>query len=157
MRHKKVQKRQLEPDKIYNSKLVAKFINNLMHDGKKTIAQRVFYDSMSLIEKQDKNPLEVFERAISNIEPRLEVKARRVGGANYQIPIEVRGERKMSLAIRWLIQAAASRPSKEYHTFSEKLAAELMDAIENKGEAIKKRDVMHRMADANKAFSHFRW
>lgn len=157
MRHKKVQKRQLEPDKIYNSKLVAKFINNLMRDGKKTIAQRVFYDCLSLIEKQGKNPLEVFEKAISNIEPRLEVKARRVGGANYQIPIEVRGERKMSLAIRWLIAAAASRPSKEYHTFSEKLAAEIMDAIENKGEAIKKRDVMHRMADANKAFAHFRW
>ncbi|MEK7105899.1 MAG: 30S ribosomal protein S7 [Patescibacteria group bacterium] len=157
MRHKKVQKRQLEPDKVYNSKLVAKFINNLMRDGKKTIAQRVFYDSLSLIEKQGKNPLETFERAISNIEPRLEVKARRVGGANYQIPIEVRGERKMSLAIRWIIQAATSRPSKEYHTFAEKLAAELMDAIENKGEAIKKKDVMHRMADANKAFSHFRW
>ena len=128
-----------------------------MRDGKKTIAQRVFYDSLSLIEKQGKNPLETFERAISNIEPRLEVKARRVGGANYQIPIEVRGERKMSLAIRWIIQAATSRPSKEYHTFAEKLAAELMDAIENKGEAIKKKDVMHRMADANKAFSHFRW
>lgn len=157
MRHKKTQKRQLEPDKIYNSKLVAKFINNLMRDGKKTIAQRVFYDCLSLIEKQGKNPLEVFEKAISNIEPRLEVKARRVGGANYQIPIEVRGERKMSLAIRWLIAAAASRPSKEYHTFSEKLAAELMDALENKGEAIKKRDIVHRMADANKAFAHFRW
>lgn len=157
MRHKKVKKRELEPDKIYGSKLVAKFINNLMRDGKKTIAQRVFYDCLSLIEKQGKNPLEVFEKAISNIEPRLEVKARRVGGANYQIPIEVRGERKMSLAIRWLIAAAASRPSKEYHTFSEKLAAEIMDAIENKGEAIKKRDVMHRMADANKAFAHFRW
>ncbi len=157
MRHKKTQKRQLEPDKIYNSKLVAKFINNLMRDGKKTIAQRVFYDCLNLIEKQGKNPLEVFEKAISNIEPRLEVKARRVGGANYQIPIEVRGERKMSLAIRWLIEAAASRPSKEYHTFSEKLAAELMDALENKGDAIKKRDVVHRMADANKAFAHFRW
>lgn len=157
MRHKKVKKRELEPDKIYGSKLVAKFINNLMRDGKKTIAQRVFYDCLSLIEKQGKNPLEVFEKAISNIEPRLEVKARRVGGANYQIPIEVRGERKMSLAIRWLIAAAASRPSKEYHTFSEKLAAEIMDAVENKGEAIKKRDVMHRMADANKAFAHFRW
>ncbi len=128
-----------------------------MRDGKKTIAQRVFYDCLNLIEKQGKNPLEVFEKAISNIEPRLEVKARRVGGANYQIPIEVRGERKMSLAIRWLIEAAASRPSKEYHTFSEKLAAELMDALENKGDAIKKRDVVHRMADANKAFAHFRW
>lgn len=157
MRHKKSSKRQLEPDKIYGSRLVAKFINNLMRDGKKTVAQKVFYDSLSLIEKQGKNPLEVFEKAITNIEPRQEVKARRVGGANYQIPIEVRGDRKMSLAIRWIIQAAAGRPSKEHHTFSEKLAAELMDAIENKGEAIKKRDVMHRMAEANKAFAHFRW
>ncbi|MEK7559058.1 MAG: 30S ribosomal protein S7 [Patescibacteria group bacterium] len=157
MRHKKTKKRELEPDKIYNSKLVAKFINNLMRDGKKTIAQKVFYDALELIKEKGKDPLETFEKAVAIIEPRLEVKARRVGGANYQVPIEVRGERKMSLSIRWIIQAAASRPSKEYHTFSEKLSAELMDAIENKGEAIKKKDVMHRMAEANKAFAHFRW
>lgn len=157
MRHKKTRKREVEPDKIYNSKLVTKFINNIMRDGKKTIAQKVFYDALELIAKQDKNPLEVFEKAISNTEPRLEVKARRVGGANYQVPIEVRGERKVSLAIRWIIQAADGRPSKEYHTFAEKLAAELIDILENKGEAIKKKDVMHRMADANKAFAHFRW
>lgn len=155
MRHKKTPKRILEPDKIYNSRIVAKFINNLMKDGKKTTAQKVFYDSLNLIQKEGKNPLEIFEKAIGNIEPRQEVKARRVGGANYQVPIEVRGERKMSLAIRWLIVAAKSRPNKEYHTFAEKLAAELMDAVENKGEAIKKRDVMHRMAEANKAFAHF--
>ena len=157
MRHKKTKKRELEPDKIYNSKLVAKFINNLMRDGKKTIAQKVFYDALELIKEKGKDPLETFEKAVAIIEPRLEVKARRGGGANYQVPIEVRGERKMSLSIRWIIQAAASRPSKEYHTFAEKLSAELMDAIENKGEAIKKKDVMHRMAEANKAFAHFRW
>lgn len=157
MRNSKTKKRITPPDKIYNSALVTKFINNLMRDGKKTTAERVFYDALELIKEKGKEPLETFERAISNIEPKIEVKARRVGGANYQVPVEVRGERKMSLAIRWLIAAAASRPSKEYHTFSEKLAAELMDAIENKGEAIKKKDVMHRMAEANKAFAHFRW
>lgn len=157
MRHSKTKKRITEPDKIYNSALVAKFINNLMRDGKKTVAQKVFYNALDIVKEKGKEPLETFERAISNIEPKIEVKARRVGGANYQVPVEVRGERKMSLAIRWLIAAAASRPSKEYHTFSEKLAAELMDAIENKGEAIKKKDVMHRMAEANKAFAHFRW
>lgn len=157
MRHKKTPKRQLEPDKIYNSRLVAKFINNIMISGKKTIAQRVVYDCLDLISKQGKDPLETFEKAISNIEPRIEVKARRVGGANYQIPTEVRGERKLSLSMRWIIAAAKGRSSKEYHTFSEKLAAEFMDAVENKGEAVKKRDVVHRMADANKAFAHFRW
>src|SRR3989344_1959488 len=157
MRHKKTPKRQVEPDRIYGSHLVTKFINNLMRDGKKTVAQKVFYDCLEILKKQGKEPLEVFEKALSNIEPKQEVKARRVGGANYQIPVEVRGERKMSLAIRWIIGAAAARPNKEYHTFSEKLAAEIMDAVENKGEEIKKRDVMHRMAEANKAFAHFRW
>jgi len=157
MRHKKAERRQTEPDKIYKSRLVTKFINNLMRDGKKTVAQRIFYDSLELMKKQGKDPLEVFERALSNVEPRQEVKARRVGGASYQIPIEVRGDRRTSLATRWIIQAAKSRSNKEFHTFSEKLAAELLDALENKGEAIKKKDGMQRMADANKAFAHFRW
>ena len=157
MRHKKAERRQTEPDKIYKSRLVTKFINNLMRDGKKTVAQRIFYDSFELMKKQGKDPLEVFERALSNVEPRQEVKARRVGGASYQIPIEVRGDRRTSLATRWIIQAAKSRSNKEFHTFSEKLAAELLDALENKGEAIKKKDGMQRMADANKAFAHFRW
>ena len=157
MRHKKAERRQTEPDKIYKSRLVTKFINNLMKDGKKTVAQRIFYDSLELMKKQGKDPLEVFEKAISNVEPRQEVKARRVGGASYQIPIEVRGDRRTSLATRWIIQAAKSRSNKEFHTFSEKLAAEFLDALENKGEAIKKKDGMQRMADANKAFAHFRW
>lgn len=157
MRHKKADRRQTEPDKIYKSRLVTKFINNLMKDGKKTVAQRVFYDSFELVRKQGKDPLEVFEKAISNVEPRQEVKARRVGGASYQVPIEVRGDRRTSLATRWVIQAAKSRSNKEFHTFSEKLAAEFLDALENKGEAIKKKDGMQRMADANKAFAHFRW
>ncbi len=157
MRHKKAHLRQTQPDKIYKSRLVTKFINNLMKDGKKTVAQRIFYDSFELMEKQGKNPLEVFEKAISNVEPRQEVKARRVGGASYQIPIEVRGDRRTSLATRWIIQAAKSRSNKEFHTFSQKLAAEFLDALENKGEAIKKKDGMQRMADANRAFAHFRW
>ena len=157
MRHKKANLRQTQPDKIYKSRLVTKFINNLMRDGKKTVAQRIFYDSFELMKKQGKDPLEVFEKAISNVEPRQEVKARRVGGASYQIPIEVRGDRRTSLATRWIIQAAKSRSNKEFHTFSQKLAAEFLDALENKGEAIKKKDGMQRMADANKAFAHFRW
>ncbi len=157
MRHKKAARRQTQPDKIYKSRLVTKFINNLMKDGKKTVAQRIFYDSLELLKKQGKDPLEVFEKAIANIEPKQEVKARRVGGASYQVPIEVRGDRRTSLATRWVIQAAKSRSNKEFHTFSEKLAAEFLDALENKGDAIKKKDGMQRMADANKAFAHFRW
>jgi len=128
-----------------------------MRDGKKTVAQRIFYDSFELLKKQGKDPLEVFEKAVSNVEPRQEVKARRVGGASYQIPIEVRGDRRTSLATRWIIQAATARSSKEFHTFSQKLAAEFLDAWENKGEAIRKKDGMQRMADANRAFAHFRW
>src|SRR3990167_6345886 len=157
MRHKKSKKRQANPDKIYNSKLVEKFINNLMRDGKKTVAQKNFYEALNIISQKGQNALEVFERSISNVEPKQEVKARRVGGASYQVPIEVRGDRRTSLAIRWIIQAAKARPSKEYHTLSEKLAAEFLDAIENKGDAIKKRDMVHRMAEANRAFAHFKW
>jgi len=157
MRHKKTKKRQINPDKIYSSKLAAKFINNLMKDGKKTVAEKNFYEALKIITQKGQNALEVFERCISNVEPKQEVKARRVGGASYQVPIEVRGDRRTSLAIRWIIQAAKARPSKEYHTMPEKLAAELMDALENKGNAIKKRDVAHRMAEANRAFAHFKW
>ena len=156
MRHKKAERRQTEPDKIYKSRLVTKFINNLMKDGK-NCCSAYFYDSFELMKKQGKDPIEVFEKAISNVEPRQEVKARRVGGASYQIPIEVRGDRRTSLATRWIIQAAKSRSNKEFHTFSQKLAAEFLDALENKGEAIKKKDGMQRMADANRAFAHFRW
>ena len=157
MRHKKSNRRKIEPDKIYKSPLVTKFINNIMKDGKKTVAQKLFYDAFTAIEKQGKNPLEVFEKALSNVEPRQEVKARRVGGASYQIPIEVRGDRRTSLATRWIIQAATARSNKEFHTFSQKLAAEFLDAWENKGEAIKKKEGVQRMADANRAFAHFRW
>lgn len=157
MRHKKVKKRQIETDKIYKSRLAAKFINNLMKDGKKTVAQGVFYKALDIISKKGHEPLEIFEKSISNVEPRIEVKPRRVGGASYQVPVEVRGERRTSLAIRWIIAAATARPNKEYHIFSEKLAAEFLDALENKGEAVKKRDNMRKMAEANRAFAHFRW
>lgn len=157
MRHKKAPRRVTTPDPVYNNRLVAKFINGLMLSGKKTVAQKTMYKAFELLEKQQQNPVESFEKAIQTIAPRQEVKARRVGGASYQVPTELRGERKTSLAIRWLIAAAKARPSKEYHTMAEKLAAEIVDAIQNKGEAVKKRDTMHRMAEANKAFSHFRW
>jgi small subunit ribosomal protein S7 len=157
MRHKKVQKRPTEIDKIYQSALVTKFINSLMKDGKKTVAQKVFYDSFKILESKQKNPLETFELAIQNVGPKTEVKARRVGGASYQVPTEVRGERRVSLGIRWILEAATARSSKDYHSFSEKLAAEFLDASNNEGAAVKKRDNVLRMADANRAFSHFRF
>ncbi len=157
MRHAKVKKRQIENDKIHNSQLVAKFINNIMKDGKKSIAEKIFYDAFKILESKEKNPLEVFENAIANVGPKTEVKARRVGGASYQVPTEVRGERRTSLAIRWIIEAATARSNKDYHGFSEKLAAEFLDASENAGAAVKKRDAVLRMAEANRAFGHFRF
>ena len=157
MRHKKVAKRQVREDKVYQSKLVAKFINRMMKSGKKAVAEKVFYSSFDLLKKDGSDPLVVFETAINNIGPRQEVKARRVGGASYQVPQEVRGDRRVSLAIRWILEAARNRSSKDYHTFPEKLAAELLDASRNEGAAVKKRDTVLRMAEANKAFSHFRF
>jgi len=156
MRHKKVQKRKIEEDKVYQSNLVAKFINRMMKDGKKSIAEKVFYDSFELL-KKDGDPLVLFEAAINNVGPRTEVKAKRVGGANYQVPQEVRGDRRLSLAIRWILEAARARSSRDFHTFPEKLAAEILDATKNEGAAIKKRDSVLRMAEANKAFGHFRF
>jgi len=156
MRHKKVQKRKIEEDKVYQSNLVAKFINRMMKDGKKSVSEKVFYDSFELL-KKDGDPLALFEAAINNVGPRTEVKAKRVGGANYQVPQEVRGDRRLSLAIRWILEAARARSSKDFHTFAEKLAAEILDATKNEGAAIKKRDAILRMAEANKAFGHFRF
>ncbi|HUD44934.1 MAG TPA: 30S ribosomal protein S7 [Patescibacteria group bacterium] len=157
MRHKKVDKRQIQPDFMYNSILVAKFTNCLMKNGKKTAAQRAIYQAFDLIKEKGMDPLEVFEKALQTIGPKIEVKARRVGGASYQVPVEVRNERKVALAIRWILDAARKRPNTEYHTFGQKLAQELMDASQNQGEAIRKRDVMQKQADANKAFASFRW
>ena len=157
MRHKKAEKRQTQPDKLYKSVLVAKTINRIMRDGKKTIAEKLIYDTFTLLKEKGQDPLRIFEKALQNISPRQEIKARRVGGANYQVPVEVRGERRVSLSIRWLLEAATKRSNKDFHSFYQKLAAEILDAADNKGEAIKKRDVMHRQAEANKAFAHFRW
>jgi small subunit ribosomal protein S7 len=156
MRHKKVEKRIVEDDKVYQNKLVTKFINRMMKDGKKSVAEKTFYQSFELL-KKDGDPLVLFEAAINNVGPKIEVKSKRVGGANYQVPQEVRGERRISLAIRWILEAARSRSSKDFHTFSEKLAAEILEATKNEGAAIKKRDSVIRMADANKAFGHFRF
>lgn len=158
MRHSKTEKRIVPGDKVYNNKLVAKLINQVMKSGKKTIAEKIIYQAFAMVEaKRKENPVEVYEKALQLVGPKIEVKARRVGGASYQIPTEVRGDRRLALAIRWLTEAANKRSNKDYHTFPEKLSAELIDALEGKGEAIKKRDSMQRMADANKAFGHFRW
>lgn len=157
MRHAKIAKRVTEPDEIYNSVLVAKFINNLMKDGKKTIAQKVVYGAFDILKEKGQDPLETFMKVLETVSPKVEIKARRIGGANYQVPVEVRGDRKNAVAIRWVLEAASGRPNKEYHSFAEKLVAEFMDILEGKGEAIKKRDNTHRQAEANKAFAHFRW
>jgi small subunit ribosomal protein S7 len=157
MRHAKVKKRITDPDTIYNSVVVAKLINYIMIDGKKTIAQAQVYKAFDLLKEKGQDPLPAFEKAIQTVGPKVEVKARRVGGANYQVPVEVRSDRKLSLALRWIIEAARKRSNKEFHSFSQKLAAELMDAIQNQGEAVRKRDIALKQAEANKAFGHFRW
>ena len=157
MRHAKVKKRIINPDTIYNNVQVAKLINYIMRDGKKTVAQTQIYDAFEILSQKGEDPIKAFEKAIQNIGPKVEVKARRIGGANYQVPVEVRHERRMALALRWMIEAARKRPNKEFHTFSAKLAAEMMDAIQNQGEAVRKRELALRQAEANKAFGHFRW
>ncbi len=153
----KIKKRQIDTDPIYGNKLITHFINRVMKDGKKAVAAKAVYTALDLVKSKNLDPLTVFQQALQNVGPRFEVKARRVGGASYQVPTETRGEKRISLAIRWVIAAANNRSSKQYHTFSEKLASELIDAYNNAGEAIKKRDLMHRNAEANRAFAHFRW
>lgn len=157
MRAHRVQKRVISSDPIYNSRLVTRFINKVMRDGKKTVAQRLVYSALEQIEKSGKSPIVVFETAIQNVSPKMEVRPRRVGGASYQVPTEVRGDRREALAIRWLIGSARLRSNKEYRSFNLKLAAELLSASEGKGAAIKKREDVQRMAESNKAFAHFRW
>ncbi|OQX90614.1 MAG: 30S ribosomal protein S7 [Candidatus Coatesbacteria bacterium 4484_99] len=151
----KVDKRGTFKDKRFGNVLVSMFINKLMKKGKKSVAENIFYNAMNIIaSKMEKDPIEVFEKAIENVKPILEVKSQRVGGATYQVPIEVRGERRTSLAIRWILQSARKRAE---HTMAERLAKELMDAYNNTGGAIKKKEDTHRMAEANKAFAHFGW
>lgn len=153
----KLKKIPIGPDPIYNNKLLQRFINRCMRDGKKSVAQHQVYRALELIKDKKMDPAVVFQTALNNVSPRMEVKSRRVGGASYQVPQEVRGERKVSLSIRWLLESARKRSNKEFHTFADKLAAELLDAYNNAGEAVRKRELMHRSAEANKAFSHFRW
>ena len=150
-----VPKRDVLPDPVYGSKVVTKLINQIMYDGKRGTAQNIVYDAFNIMsEKLGKEPMEIFEQAINNIMPVLEVKARRVGGANYQVPMEIRPERRQTLAIRWLVIATRKRSERET---CNKLAAELIDAYNNAGGAVKKKEDTHRMAEANKAFAHFRF
>ena len=155
MRKRRAVKRDVLADPIYNSKLVTKIINSIMYDGKKGIAQTIFYDAMEIVkEKTNQEPMDVLNKALENIMPQLEVKSRRVGGANYQVPIEVKADRKQALGIRWLINYARLRGG---HSMAENLATEIIDASNGTGAAVKKREETHRMAEANKAFAHYRW
>mgnify|MGYP003330002615 FL=1 len=155
MRKAKPKKRYLLPDPKFNDPMITKFVNYLMEDGKKSVAYNVFYDTMDIVEKKaNENGLEVWKRAMNNVMPGVEVKSRRVGGATFQVPVEIRPERKINLSIKWLIEYARARGEK---TMQDKLAAELIAAAKGEGAAIKKKDDTHRMAEANKAFSHFRF
>ena len=154
-RRREVTRREILADPKYKNTLVAKFINKVMQQGKKSVAERILYHAMEIIqEKTKEDPLKVFEKSVSNVKPIIEVKSRRVGGATYQVPQEIRPERRTALAIRWLIAYALERSEK---SMEEKLAAELLDAANNRGGAIKKREDVHKMAEANKAFAHYRW
>lgn len=158
MRSGKITKKILPPDPIYGSRLVSRFINKLMFSGKKSVAERLVYQALQRIKEQAKqDPLTVFEKAIANVAPKMEVRPRRVGGASYQVPVEVRGDRKEALAIRWILSGARARSNKEHHSFDSKLAAEFLDAASGTGVAIKKKDDIQKAANANRAFSHFRW
>ncbi len=154
-RRARITKRPIMPDPIYNNKTIGRFITRVMMRGKRSVAESIVYDALSIIEAQTKrNPVEVFEQAMKNATPILEVKPRRVGGATYQVPVEIKGDRRFALGMRWLIGAARNRTGK---SMAQKLAAELMDAAQGVGTAIKKREDTHKMAEANKAFAHYRW
>lgn len=154
-RRREVPKRRIIPDPKYKDKLVSKFTNTLMFDGEKAVAEGILYGSFDVIgERFKEDPLEVFRKALDNVKPKLEVKSRRVGGATYQVPVEVRPERRVALAMRWIVQYARERGEK---TMRERLAAEFVDASQGRGNAVKKKDDTHKMAEANKAFAHYRW
>ena len=149
------EKREVLPDAKYGDRVLTKFMNNLMVDGKKSVAERIVYSALDRVQgKLKREPIEVFHEALDNVKPSVEVRSRRVGGATYQVPVEVRPERRQALAIRWLIESSRKRGE---HTMEERLSSELMDAANNRGTAVKKREDTHRMAEANKAFSHYRW
>ena len=154
-RRRRPEKREILPDPKFKDLVLSKFMNNLMLDGKKAVAEKIVYGALDTVETKAKaNPVELFHAALDNIKPQVEVRSRRVGGATYQVPVEVRPERAQALAIRWLISASRGRPET---TMSARLSGELMDAANNRGNAVKKREDTHRMADANRAFSHYRW
>ncbi len=154
-RRHRAEKREILPDAKFGDRVLTKFMNNLMYDGKKSVAESIVYGALDRVqEKLRREPIEVFHEALDNIKPSVEVRSRRVGGATYQVPVEVRPERREALAIRWLIDASRKRNE---HTMEERLAAELLDAANMRGTAVKKREDTHKMADANKAFSHYRW
>jgi small subunit ribosomal protein S7 len=157
MRRRQAKPRKIQPDPVYKNVLITKLIHRSMKEGKKSVAEKQIYQAFEIIKEKGNDPMQIFSKAIDNIRPNMEVRPRRVGGAAYQVPSPVRGPRKDSLAVRWLIFAARARSSSEYKTFSAKLAAELIDASNNEGGAIKKRTDMERMAEANRAFAHFRW
>jgi small subunit ribosomal protein S7 len=158
MRTKSFPPREIEPDLRYGSTKVTQLINRVMKSGKKTVAQKQVYQALEIVkEKTNKNPVEVFEEVLEKIRPQIEVRTRRVGGASYQVPMPVRPRRAYTLSLRWLVVEANKRPNKEYHSFAEKLAAEMLDTLNNQGGTVNRRDTSHKMAEANKAFAHFRW
>ena len=148
-------RREVMPDAVYNNRLVTQLINKVLLDGKKSVAERIVYGAFDIVkEKTDQDPLSVFKKAMDNVRPTLEVKPKRVGGATYQVPVEIRPERRQTLALRWIVDFSRKRGEK---TMAERLAAELMDAAENTGNSVKRKEEMHRMAESNKAFAHYRW
>ena len=154
-RRHRAEKREINPDPKFGDLIVTKFMNAIMYDGKKSVAEKIVYDAFDTVEQRSRqDPLGVFQQALANVAPAIEVRSRRVGGATYQVPVEVRTERRQALAIRWLLTAARARNEK---TMEERLSAELLDASNNRGNAVKKREDTHRMAEANRAFSHYRW
>ncbi|PIR62830.1 MAG: 30S ribosomal protein S7 [Candidatus Pacebacteria bacterium CG10_big_fil_rev_8_21_14_0_10_42_12] len=158
MRSKRAQIRTVEPDKKYDSVVVARLVNYTMRDGKRSVAQKQVYQALETASKESKlKPVELIEAVIESISPQMEVRSRRVGGAAYQVPMPVRPRRAVALSLRWLVLEANKRPNKQYHTFAEKLSAEMMDALNNEGGSVARKYAAHRMADANKAFAHFRW
>jgi small subunit ribosomal protein S7 len=159
-RSRTIVKKMTPADPIYGNRLITKLINKTMFDGKKTVAAKQIYNALEIIKQKlgaETDPSKTLEQAINTIAPKMEVRSRRVGGASYQVPTEVRGDRKIHLALKWLIEAARGRSNKEYHTFAEKMAAEIMDALNGLGNSVKKRDTVHKMAEANRAFAHLRW
>ncbi len=153
-RKRKAPKRKSYPDPKYQSEVISKFINSIMYDGKRSTAEKILYSALDKLKAKNQDPLKVFNSAIGNVRPNLEVRSRRVGGATYQVPVEVKSNRSQALALRWLLDASRKRKNK---TMAEKLFYELMDASQNKGSAVKKREDTHKMAESNKAFAHFRW